>query len=73
MYFLLVFVAVTLGKPPARPVGVCCPLNLFYSVTEVFYLNKALALFNTGGSSIVLRAQPAITDARSLFRSISHG
>ncbi len=45
IYFLIVFVAVTLSKPTicllSRP-------NTPYVVTEVFYLNKALALYNTG-------------------------
>ena len=50
MYFLLVFVIVTLsewGCSRNRYVGADVVL-----VTEVYYLNVALALYNTGGSSL---------------------
>ncbi|KAG7098209.1 hypothetical protein E1B28_000177 [Marasmius oreades] len=45
LYFLLVFVVVTLCRLPQVPSSIEADLNLL--VTEVFYLNKALALFNT--------------------------
>jgi hypothetical protein len=46
MYFLLLFITVTLGKSAGEGIS-GLELNI-RAVTEVFYLNKALALFNTG-------------------------
>ena len=46
MYFLLLFITVTLGKSAGE--GISGLELIIRAVTEVFYLNKALALFNTG-------------------------
>ena len=46
MYFLLLLTTVTLGNSAGEGIS-GLELNI-RAVTEVFYLNKALALFNTG-------------------------
>lgn len=60
---LMVFVAITLGMFIKNAVMVWRSLHR-PTVTEIFFLNKALALFNTGGYCIALRTT-AIPD---LFR-----
>ena len=58
MYFLLLFITVTLGKSAGEGIfGL--ELNV-RAVTEVFYLNKALALFNTGKRSHVSSIQATL-------------
>ncbi|KAH9171956.1 magnesium transporter NIPA-domain-containing protein [Lactarius sanguifluus] len=47
IYFLLVFIAVTLGESASSWLSASEDQTELCTVTEVFYLNKALALFNT--------------------------
>lgn len=58
MYFLLGFVVVTLSK---CPFFLACSPNLTLDVvTEVYYLNVALALFNTGTSVVQMPLLTAV-------------
>jgi hypothetical protein len=48
MYFLLVFVVITLCKRGISQASIYSKSTSVLTVTEVYYLNVALALFNTG-------------------------
>lgn len=57
MYFLMVFIIITLGIviDPTLFSQTSAEMSLRMTVTEIFYLNKALALFNTGTSLVLQR------------------
>ena len=49
MYFLFGFVIITLCESSCCGLSAPCVDNISHEVVEVYYLNVALALFNTGG------------------------